>query len=196
MYSGGVGVVGLGLGARMAYALSWDCSKSIIMNICMTSPADPPERISERKIWKQSVGFLTISGRWHFEGAFWGAEDSQMEWDFQDNAGTVWHRRKEWEAMPRTLPQSLAWRHQQGEMDGCWRGPAYFSTRVAWEPMGAHFQVHRRTVRPFLRSTENCVKNMLYSRLRKAIRQLNRFVFLRHRKEMKEIKLPFVYRLI
>jgi hypothetical protein len=37
---------------------------------------------------------------------------------------------------------------------------------------------------------------MLYSKLRKAIRQLNRFVFLYYRKEIKEIKLNFIYRLI
>lgn len=37
---------------------------------------------------------------------------------------------------------------------------------------------------------------MLYSKLRKAIRQLNRFIFLYYRREIKEIKLTFVYRLI
>jgi hypothetical protein len=37
---------------------------------------------------------------------------------------------------------------------------------------------------------------MLYSKLRKAIRQLNRFLFIYYRKEIKEIKLNFIYRLI
>lgn len=42
-------------------------------------------------------------------------------------------------------------------------------------------QIEGRYSSPYLR-TENCVKNMLYSKLRKAIRQLNRFIFLYYRR--------------
>lgn len=37
---------------------------------------------------------------------------------------------------------------------------------------------------------------MLYSKLRKAIRQLNRFSYEHFRKTLKEIKISFIYRLI
>lgn len=37
---------------------------------------------------------------------------------------------------------------------------------------------------------------MLYSKLRKSIRQLNRFAYEHYRKQLKEIKISFIYRLI
>ena len=44
--------------------------------------------------------------------------------------------------------------------------------------------------------TENCVKNMLYSRMRKSVRQLNRLVYGFFKKELKQIKISFINRLI
>lgn len=37
---------------------------------------------------------------------------------------------------------------------------------------------------------------MLYSKLRKAVRQLNRFTYEFYRKVLKEIKISFIYRLV
>ena len=37
---------------------------------------------------------------------------------------------------------------------------------------------------------------MLYSRMRRSVRLLNRFIFLNYRKQLKEINISFIYRLI
>jgi hypothetical protein len=37
---------------------------------------------------------------------------------------------------------------------------------------------------------------MLYSRMRRSVRLLNRFIFENFRKQLKEIKISFIYRLI
>lgn len=37
---------------------------------------------------------------------------------------------------------------------------------------------------------------MLYSRMRRSVRLLNRFIFLNYRKLLKEINISFIYRLI
>lgn len=37
---------------------------------------------------------------------------------------------------------------------------------------------------------------MLYSRMRRSVRLLNRFIFDNYRKQLKEIKISFIYRLI
>lgn len=61
--------------------------------------------------------------------------------------------------------------------------------------MGPYFKANQRTVSTSLFRTENCVKNMFNSKLRKSVRLLNRFIYLHYRKVLKEIKNSFVNRL-
>ena len=44
--------------------------------------------------------------------------------------------------------------------------------------------------------TDNCVKNHFYSKLRKAIRKLNKIIHDNFRKEFKEIKITILYKII
>lgn len=62
--------------------------------------------------------------------------------------------------------------------------------------MGHHWVQTRRQV-PFhsLRS-DNCVKNHFYSKLRKALRKINRVVQTNYKKELKEFKPNVLYRIV
>ena len=44
--------------------------------------------------------------------------------------------------------------------------------------------------------TDNCVKNHFYSKLRKAIRKLNKVIHDHFKKEFKEIKITILYKII
>jgi len=44
--------------------------------------------------------------------------------------------------------------------------------------------------------TDNCVKNHFYSRMRKAIRKLNKTIHQHFKKEYKEIKMPVLYKIV
>ena len=44
--------------------------------------------------------------------------------------------------------------------------------------------------------TDNCVKNHFYSKLRKAMRKLNKYIHDFYRKEFKEIKINAIYKII
>ena len=44
--------------------------------------------------------------------------------------------------------------------------------------------------------TDNCVKNHFYSKMRKAIRKLNKIIYQYFKKEMKEIKLSVLYKIV
>lgn len=98
--------------------------------------------------------------------------------------------------MPRKIPQPPQRRHTQRKMvPRRIRSPCIAACR-AGQSLGQHLQAHPRKVLPNQCRTENCVKNMLYSRMRKSVRQLNRFVHNRFRKELKPIKISFINRLI
>ena len=47
-----------------------------------------------------------------------------------------------------------------------------------------------------LSRTDNCVKNHFYSKLRKAIRKLNKTIHDHFRREFKEIKITILYKII
>jgi hypothetical protein len=44
--------------------------------------------------------------------------------------------------------------------------------------------------------SDNCVKNHFYSKLRKALRRINRAIHHRHRKEYRDFKLPLLNRIV
>ena len=44
--------------------------------------------------------------------------------------------------------------------------------------------------------TDNCVKNHFYSKMRKAIRKLNKVIHQYFRKELKEIKFTVLYKIV
>ena len=44
--------------------------------------------------------------------------------------------------------------------------------------------------------TDNCVKNHFYSRMRKAIRKLNKTIHHNFKKDYREIKMPVLYKIV
>lgn len=62
--------------------------------------------------------------------------------------------------------------------------------------MGHNCSKITRKVLLFLLRTDNCVKNHFYSKMRKAIRKLNKVIHIHFKKEIKEIKLNVLYKLV
>ena len=62
--------------------------------------------------------------------------------------------------------------------------------------MGNNFTEVARKVHLLGSRTDNCVKNHFYSKLRKAIRKLNKAIHDFFKKEFKEIKITILYKLI
>lgn len=69
--------------------------------------------------------------------------------------------------MSLTIPQSPQKRHKQGEVDERGGIETCRVTFLAWEQMGIHFQTNQREVPLHIVRTENCVKNIFNSKLRK-----------------------------
>jgi hypothetical protein len=134
------------------------------------------KKMSERKIWKPEVLPVASLGRPDSEGVVRGTAHHQVEPDLQDD-GVAGHRGTQRQAMPRTIPQPPQRRHSQGEVVVGRRDPFGRPPCLTRQPLGPYIQTHPRQVLQKSLRTENCVKNMLYSKLRKAIRQLNRFSY-------------------
>lgn len=62
--------------------------------------------------------------------------------------------------------------------------------------MGNYCSKTSRKVHPFPFRTDNSVKNHFYSRMRKAIRKLNKTIYQNYKKEYKEIKMPVLYKIV
>lgn len=62
--------------------------------------------------------------------------------------------------------------------------------------MGHYCSKTSRKVNNFLVRTDNSVKNHFYSRMRKAIRKLNKTIYQNFKKDYKEIKMPVLYKIV
>lgn len=60
----------------------------------------------------------------------------------------------------------------------------HYRTKTAWEVLYILFR------------TDNCVKNHFYSKMRKAIRKLGKVIQIHFRKQVKEIKLNVLYKIV
>lgn len=64
------------------------------------------------------------------------------------------------------------------------------------EQVGHHCSEAARKVVLLLFRTDNSVKNHFYSRMRKAIRKLNKTMYQNFKKDYKEIKMPVLYKIV
>jgi len=119
-----------------------------------------------------------------------------VELNCQNNGERVRNSRQKRQAVQRTLPQPSQGRHLQVKVDPPRGKPTNPAPLLAWQSVGHDFKIDTRQVKLFWCRSENCVKNMLYSRMRRSVRLLNRFIFLNYRKQLKEINISFIYRLI
>lgn len=165
-----------GAGGRKGSEFLWGRQYSIYNYIGLLLTSE--QRANDRTQDLESGGKARpIAGRPDPEVALRGSEDKEVERDFEGYGEELRHRGAQRQAVPRALPQPPQGRNQEGKVD-CGGGEgAGGPARPPRQPLGTHLEAHPRQVPlPPLR-TENCVKNMLYSKLRKAIRQLNRFSY-------------------
>lgn len=62
--------------------------------------------------------------------------------------------------------------------------------------MGSYWGQTRRKVKKDVLRSDNCVKNHFYSKLRKALKKINKAIALTARKDLRDIKPNVLYRIV
>lgn len=94
------------------------------------------------------------------------------------------------------VPELHRWVAEEGGVDGRGGAETDATAQPDREQVGHHRKHHRRTVPPFLPSTDNAVKNHFYCRLRKGLKKINTALLASQGKLGKEFKPNILYRIV